>query len=136
MAGPTTQARLKKAVTPRPWTAQRHFAHVEVHKAKQVLLLVGKLGEVQRAIHVSTAAPGHVTPTGHWHVYSKSPMSWSNLFHVWLPWASYVVGGDRDALVRERARLPGLARLHPHARAGGQVDVQAGPRSARRSGST
>jgi len=109
VAGPTTQARLKKAVTPRPWTGHRHFAHVEVHKGRQVLLLIGKLGKVRRAIHVSTAAPGHVTPTGHWHVYSKSRMSWSIPFHVWLPWASYIVGG---IAMHSFASVPGYPASH------------------------
>jgi L,D-transpeptidase-like protein/putative peptidoglycan binding protein len=93
VAGTTTKRRLRNAVTPHPWTGDRHFRHLEVHKKRQVLLVVGRLGKVQRAIHVSTAAPGHVTPDGHWKVYSKSPMSWSHEFHVWLPWASYIVGG-------------------------------------------
>ena len=88
-----TQTRLHYSGTPVPWTRSQKFRHVEVHKSKQVLLVIGGEGRVQRAIHVSTAAPGHVTPTGHWHVYAKYRMSWSNLFHVWLPWASYVVGG-------------------------------------------
>ena len=99
----------KKAVTPRPWTGHRHFAHVEVHKGRQVLLLIGKLGKVRRAIHVSTAAPGHVTPTGHWHVYSKSRMSWSIPFHVWLPWASYIVGG---IAMHSFASVPGYPASH------------------------
>jgi lipoprotein-anchoring transpeptidase ErfK/SrfK len=47
---------------------------------------------VRRAIHVSTAAPGHVTPTGHWHVYSKSRMSVDPVPRM-APWASYIVGG-------------------------------------------
>jgi len=92
VAGPRTLSALKTANIPKPWS-NRHVLHVEIHKGRQVLLLVGSLGRVQRAIHVSTAAPGHVTPDGHFHVYAKYRMSWSNLFHVWLPWASYVVGG-------------------------------------------
>jgi len=54
---------------------------------------VTKNRTVYRTIHVSTAAPGHVTTSGNFHVYAKSKMSWSYLFHVWLPYANYVVGG-------------------------------------------
>jgi len=93
VAGPITLRRLHKAkFRPHPWS--RAHKHVEVHKAAQVLLLIGKGGKVTRAIHVSTAAPGHVTPSGHFHIYSKSLMSWSNPFQVWLPYASYFYGGD------------------------------------------
>ncbi|MGZ4481893.1 MAG: L,D-transpeptidase family protein [Gaiellales bacterium] len=91
VAGPLTQRRLILSVTPRPWSRARK--HVEIHKTQQVMLLVSARHTVLRAIHVSTASPGHVTPSGFWKVYSKSPMSWSKPFGVWLPWASYVVGG-------------------------------------------
>ena len=93
VAGPITMHRLHKAkFRPHPWS--RTHRHIEVHKAAQVLLLIGKGGKVVRAIHVSTAAPGHVTPSGHFRIYSKSLMSWSRPFHVWLPYASYFYGGD------------------------------------------
>jgi hypothetical protein len=93
IAGPVTLHRLHKAkFRPHPWS--RAHKHIEVHKAAQVLLMIGKGGKVTRAIHVSTAAPGHVTPSGHFHVYSKSLMSWSKPFQVWLPYASYFYGGD------------------------------------------
>ena len=93
VAGPLTKQKLRDSKTPKPWTGARHFRHIEIHKGRQIMIIVGGLGRVQRTIHVSTAAPGHVTPTGHWHVYAKYRMSWSNLFHVWLPWANYIVGG-------------------------------------------
>ena len=109
VAGPLTRTRLPNSVTPKPWTGKRHFRHIEIHKGKQIMIVVGKLGRVLRTIHVSTAAPGHVTPTGHWHVYSKSPMSWSTLFHVWLPWASYIVGG---IAMHEFASVPGYPASH------------------------
>jgi hypothetical protein len=93
VAGPVTLRRLHKArFRPHPW-ARKH-KHVEVHKAQQVLLMIGKGGKVTRAIHVSTAAPGHVTPSGRFHIYSKSLMSWSKPFQVWLPYASYFYAGD------------------------------------------
>ena len=84
-------ARLKRAKVPVSWG--HNHKHMEVHKAQQVLLLIGKLGHVKRAIHVSTAGPGHFTPVGIFHIYSKQIMSWSNLFDVWLPYADYFTGG-------------------------------------------
>jgi hypothetical protein len=84
-------ARLKHAKVPVSWG--HNHKHMEVHKAQQVLLLIGKLGNVKRAIHVSTAGPGHFTPVGIFHIYLKQIMSWSNLFDVWLPFADYFTGG-------------------------------------------
>jgi L,D-transpeptidase catalytic domain/Putative peptidoglycan binding domain len=93
VAGPSTFRRLNKTNhRPTPWSRARR--HMEVHKDRQVLLLIGKGGKVTRAIHVSTAAPGHVTPSGHFRIFSKSLMSWSKPFQVWLPYASYFYGGD------------------------------------------
>jgi lipoprotein-anchoring transpeptidase ErfK/SrfK len=93
VAGTTTLHRLRRAKhRPTPWS--RVYKHMEVHKSKQVLLLIGKGGKVTRAIHVSTAAPGHVTPSGKFRIYRKELMSWSKPFQVWLPYASYFSGGD------------------------------------------
>ena len=36
-------------------------------------------------------------------------MSWSNQFHVWLPWASYVVGGDA---IHSYPDVPGYPASH------------------------
>jgi len=88
----TTQRRLLLSARPRQ-SATWHFRHMEVHKRKQVVLLIGREGIVQRTIHVSTAQPGFITPTGRYKIYAKYRMSWSRPYHVWLPWASYVVGG-------------------------------------------
>ena len=93
VAGWLTKKRLVLSVTPKPWSGKAKIRHIEVHKGKQIAILVGREGRVVRTIHVSTGALGYTTPNGRWHVYAKSPMSWSNIFHVWLPWASYVVGG-------------------------------------------
>jgi lipoprotein-anchoring transpeptidase ErfK/SrfK len=49
--------------------------HIEVSKARQVLLVV-RGGRVVLVSHVSTGATGN-TPNGRWHVYSKVP--------GWLP---------------------------------------------------
>jgi len=91
VADSLTQRRLVLSATPKPWSIA--YRHVEVHKGKQIMILVTKNRTVYRTIHVSTAAPGHVTTSGNFHVYAKSKMSWSYLFHVWLPYANYVVGG-------------------------------------------
>jgi L,D-transpeptidase catalytic domain/Putative peptidoglycan binding domain len=90
VAGPLTMRALRTAARPAPWSNQGR--HMEVHKAQQVLLLVDG-GTVARAIHVSTAAPGHVTPDGAFTIYRKERMSWSVPFQVWMPYASYFTGG-------------------------------------------
>jgi L,D-transpeptidase catalytic domain/Putative peptidoglycan binding domain len=90
VAGPQTLRRLAGAQRPQPWSTGGR--HLEVHVAQQVLLLVSG-GRVIRAIHVSTAAPGHVTPTGTFNIYRKERMSWSVPFQVWMPYASYFTGG-------------------------------------------
>lgn len=90
VAGRRTLARLRVASAPRAWSTTTR--HIELHMAQQVLLLVGD-GRVRGAIHVSTAAPGHVTPTGTYTIYRKEQMSWSVPFQVWMPYASYFTGG-------------------------------------------
>ena len=90
VVGPRTLARLRVASAPRAWSTTTR--HIELHLARQVLLLVGD-GRALRAIHVSTAAPGHVTPTGTYTIYRKEQMSWSVPFQVWMPYASYFTGG-------------------------------------------
>jgi lipoprotein-anchoring transpeptidase ErfK/SrfK len=82
---------IQKADRPVP-SSRWHGARIEVHVDRQVLLLVNAGNQVVRAIHVSTGAGGK-TPLGDFHVLSKALMSWSNPFHVWLPWASYFHGG-------------------------------------------
>ena len=90
IAGPITQRRLAEARRPTPWSTAGK--HIEIHISRQVLLLVSG-GRVVRAIHVATAAPGHVTPIGRFAIYRKERMSWSVPFQVWLPYASYFTGG-------------------------------------------
>ncbi len=48
---------------------------------------------VVRAIHMSSGKPGFATPTGSYAVFRKEARSWSVPYKVWLPWASYFVGG-------------------------------------------
>lgn len=73
---------------PRKRTASKRM---EVNRSRGVVLLIQN-NEVQRAIHVSAGAGGR-TPAGNFSVIRKERMSWSVPFSVWLPWASYIVGG-------------------------------------------
>jgi hypothetical protein len=107
VVGTSTYRRLAHAQIPVSWGHRRK--HMEVHKAQQVLLLIGKLGHVKRAIHVSTAAPGHFTPVGIFHIYRKERMSWSTLFNVWLPFADYFTGGYA---FHEYPDVPGYPASH------------------------
>ena len=133
VADSLTQRRLVLSVTPKPWSIA--YRHVEVHKGKQIMILVTKNRTVYRTIHVSTAAPGHVTTSGNFHIYAKAKMSWSYLFHVWLPYANYVVGG---------IAIHGFASVPPYPASHGCIRVPMpeapgctpGRRWARRSRST
>jgi len=64
---------------------------IEIYRDLGVLLLVEN-GQVVRAVHTSTGFGGR-TPSGSFHVYRKEQLSWSVPFKVWMPWASYFVGG-------------------------------------------
>ena len=105
-AGPSTRARIAVAKRPEPRVGGP--AHVEIDRTKQVLLLVEDGGRVGRAIHVSTGAGGR-TPSGDYSVRSKSTYSWSIPFKVWLPYASYFVGG---IAMHEYSSVPSYAASH------------------------
>ena len=85
-----TQVELTRADRPRP-RARRTGRYVEIHRDRGVLLTVED-GIVQRAVHTSTGAGGG-TPSGNFRVYRKETYSWSVPFSVWMPWASYFIGG-------------------------------------------
>jgi hypothetical protein len=85
-----TQLALVRALRPRP-RSRAPGRHVEIHRDRGVLLLVEE-GQVERAVHTSTGAGG-ATPSGSFRVYRKEIMSWSRPFSVWMPFASYFVGG-------------------------------------------
>jgi lipoprotein-anchoring transpeptidase ErfK/SrfK len=85
-----TQVELVSAGTPRP-RSRRVGRYVEIHRGLGVLLAVED-GKVFRAVHTSTGAGGG-TPSGAYRVYRKETMSWSVPFGVWMPYASYFVGG-------------------------------------------
>jgi hypothetical protein len=87
---PVTTRALERETRPEP--VRGGFGRrVEVLLDRQVALLV-EGGRVQRVVHISTGAGGR-TPTGSFHVFRKERMSWSVPFSVWMPWASYFVGG-------------------------------------------
>ncbi len=83
-------ARVLRAARPQP-RDRSAGRHVEVYRDLGVLLLVED-GEVVRAVHTSTGMGGR-TPAGTFRVYRKERLSWSVPFQVWMPWASYFVGG-------------------------------------------
>jgi peptidoglycan hydrolase-like protein with peptidoglycan-binding domain len=85
-----TQIALFRASLPRP-TTHRPGRRVEIHRDRGVLLLI-EGNEVRRAVHTSTGAFGR-TPSGTFRVYRKEFLSWSVPFSVWMPYASYFVGG-------------------------------------------
>jgi lipoprotein-anchoring transpeptidase ErfK/SrfK len=85
-----TQVALVSASTPRP-RARRAGRYLEIHRNLGVLLAVED-GKVFRAVHTSTGAGGR-TPSGSFRVYRKETLSWSVPFGVWMPYASYFIGG-------------------------------------------
>ena len=91
VAGPRTRATLARAKRPTPRTSGSG-RRVEVLLDRQLALYVDG-GRVVRTLHVSTGASGFATPTGRYAVFRKERNSWSVPYKVWLPWASYFVGG-------------------------------------------
>ena len=85
-----TQLALFRASRPEAAT-HRHGRRVEIHRDRGVMLLVED-NDLRRAIHTSTGALGR-TPAGSFRVYRKETLSWSVPFRVWMPYASYFVGG-------------------------------------------
>jgi hypothetical protein len=86
-----TQVALFRAARPRPG-ARRPGRRIEIYRDLGVLLMVED-GEVVRAVHASTGAPGWSTPAGDFNVYTKVIYSWSVPFQVWMPYAAYFRGG-------------------------------------------
>ncbi|HYB30994.1 MAG TPA: L,D-transpeptidase family protein, partial [Solirubrobacteraceae bacterium] len=105
VVGSQTRAALAHARVPRPWSTATGF---EVHIAQQVLLIVAG-GRVQRAIHVSTGRPGWPTPVGHFTIQSRSLMSWSVPFQVWMPLAQYF---DDGYAMHEFSDVPAYPASH------------------------
>ena len=91
-AGPATLAALATATRPTPITAGGPGRRVEVLLDRQLTLVIEN-NQVLRALHVSTGAAATATPSGSYSVTRKELRSWSVPFQVWLPYASYFVGG-------------------------------------------
>lgn len=89
--GPATVSALLRAARPRAVQRLGAGKRVEVLLDRQLALLIED-DRVRRAVHISTGAYGR-TPAGAFRVYRKETMSWSLPFSVWMPWASYFVGG-------------------------------------------
>jgi hypothetical protein len=100
------QVELARADQPQP-NARRTGRYVEIHRDRGVLLTVDN-GIVQRAVHTSTGAGG-ATPYGNFRVYRKELLSWSVPFGVWMPYASYFVGG---IAMHEYPDVPGYPASH------------------------
>jgi hypothetical protein len=91
VAGPATRRALDGARRPTPRTSGQG-RRVEVLLDRQLALYV-EGGRVVRTLHVATGARGFETPAGRFAVFRKEQRSWSVPYRVWLPWASYFVGG-------------------------------------------
>ena len=91
-AGPATLKALAMAVRPTPRASDATGTRVEVLLDRQLALLI-RDGVVVRTLPVSSGAPGFETPPGDYQVFRKEDRSWSVPYKVWLPWASYFVGG-------------------------------------------
>lgn len=83
-------AALLRAARPEPML-RRPGRRVEILLGRQVALQIVD-DRVERVFHISSGAGG-LTPSGSFRVYRKERMSWSVPFSVWMPWASYFVGG-------------------------------------------
>lgn len=112
--GPLTQEALASAQRPKPLT-RGGGTRIEVLLDRQLLLLV-RDGRVARTIHVSSGKRGFRTPTGRYEILRKRRTSWSIPYKVWLPWASYFVGGiaiHQSAVVPVRPASHGCVRVPP-----------------------
>jgi len=91
VTGAATRAALAASSRPTPIGAGSGH-RVEVLLDRQ-LALVEDGSQVTRILDVTTGKPGFETPTGSYRVFRKEQRSWSVPYKVWLPWASYFVGG-------------------------------------------
>ncbi len=90
--GPITRKALDAARRPTPRTQGGKGKRVEVLLDRQLLLLI-RDNTVIRLLHISSGKRGYDTPTGRYTVTRKFTKDWSVPYAVWLPWASYFVGG-------------------------------------------
>jgi lipoprotein-anchoring transpeptidase ErfK/SrfK len=106
--GPQTLAALAKAKRPTPHTKGPAGKRIEVLLDRQVALVIWD-GTVTRVLHVSSGRPGYDTPAGSFHVERRYTKDWSVPYAVWLPWASYFVGG---VAFHEAPEVPSTAASH------------------------
>jgi Sporulation and spore germination/L,D-transpeptidase catalytic domain/Putative peptidoglycan binding domain len=92
IVGPETRAALEEAVRPTPIRRGPAGHRVEVLLDRQLTLAIDD-NVVVRVMHMSSGKPGFATPSGSYGVFRKEARSWSVPFKVWLPWATYFVGG-------------------------------------------
>ncbi len=81
---------LLRATRPQP-VLRRPGKRVEILLGRQVALAIVD-DRVERVFHISSGSYGR-TPSGSFRVYRKERLSWSVPFSVWMPFASYFVGG-------------------------------------------
>jgi lipoprotein-anchoring transpeptidase ErfK/SrfK len=92
VVGPQTTAALAGATRPTPRTSGPGGTRVEVLLDRQLTLFIAG-NRVERVLHVATGKAGYETPTGSYRIERKYTRDWSVPYEVWLPWASYFVGG-------------------------------------------
>jgi lipoprotein-anchoring transpeptidase ErfK/SrfK len=91
VVGPATSKALATAERPLPIGSGKG-KRVEVLLDRQLALIV-ESNRVVLTVAVSTGKGSNATPPGSFRVFRKEVKSWSYPFQVWLPWASYFVGG-------------------------------------------
>jgi L,D-transpeptidase catalytic domain/Sporulation and spore germination/Putative peptidoglycan binding domain len=89
--GPATTRALATAERPLP-IALGAGKRIEVLLDRQLALLIDG-NKVVLTVAVSTGKGSNATPPGSFKIFRKEIKSWSYPFQVWLPWASYFVGG-------------------------------------------
>lgn len=107
VVGPATASALNSARRPKPRPGGPG-RRIEVYRDRGVTLLVDG-GRTVRAIHVSTGAPGTITPGGRYSVFRKELQSWSVPFQTWLPYASYF---NQGIAFHEYADVPTYPASH------------------------
>lgn len=90
-AGSATRKALDTATRPAPIRSGAG-TRAEILLDRQLALLV-RDNRIVRVLPVSTGKAGFETPPGEFAVTRKEQQSWSVPYEVWLPWASYFVGG-------------------------------------------
>lgn len=98
---PAAPAPAKPAMNPDP--KHRTGDLIEISIAKQTLT-AWRDGTVAMRLIVSTGQKGYETPTGHYKVYYKTTMGWSNKWKVWMPWA---MAWNGNYMIHQLPHYPG-----------------------------